>query len=725
MPFILQIVMTCLCMASVQAQDERDSAMRYSAWAAGALDMHAADFAKFTDVGFCCPSDFGAQSGYSVLLGGSFRFAPLPSVSRDLLLDARLGVGYSSVSMSTTESTLFNDPSGGANTSVEASFDYVISSSWMSTMIDVLPSYRITSGLTVHTGLRAAVTFADEYEQTERITDAYAEQGFVFTDTQSPERNVASGEIPGLATMQWSILAGVSWEFPLNREGTTFLAPELFYVHGLNDVSDGVSHADGSAGSWTRSSIQAGLSVRFATGPTIRPDPCDTIINGVVQAKTCPDGQVLAFDAELNTCTCRDTMTVVDSVLVRIDSVIPIGVSGSAAGRQDLIVEQFKVRHWIPTLPFVYFAARSSELDLVDDYRDVTPQQRISFDIEPAFERDIYRHALNIIGKRLFMEPTATIRITGHYSASDGEDNALAQERAYSVRDYLYQQWGVAFDRMTVVGGSTRTLDPRADIGEARCVEISASKPSILAPIEMPESEVVIRPSAVLVASTIKPGAGRSVASIAYALRVGGGSGARPKPLAQTFNVGSAGFDGAMHGWTADVGARESRILAAVKGQLDATDLVVMPSVEVTLSTGQRIVAEQDVRATTLSMVPLTPETKRTRALQDTVELRYDVVFTTPNTDRIDTAVIAALQELLPTVPTSVPAVLMPTDDGSIPADRELMSRRREAVRRFLQNKGYQVIDGVERVEPVDAGTDARTSAYRRRVQVVFRVPVR
>lgn len=682
----MKIILTMLVAAvivSVSVAHSADTTMRYGGWLQGSYDLHSANFSKFTDVGFCCPSDFGAQSGIGLRLGGMFEIAPLPSLSKDLLIDLRLGFGYTSAAFTTTEQTLFNDPSNGANEAVEASFDYIIAPTWMSASVDVLPTYRITSGLAAHLGVRGAFVFSDDYEQTEKVSDAFADQGFVFTDTDSPERNLASGPIPGMSTMAWSLVAGLSWEFPLNAEGTVFLAPELFASLGLNDVSNAVSHADGTAGSWSMTSVIGGISLRFSSVPTITPDPCDTIIDGVMQNKQCPDGQVLVFDPTTNDCRCKDTTTIVDSVVVRIES--------AATGPQEVIVESFKVRHWVPTLPKIFFGRNVSTLDLTDVYRDVTPQRRMTFDVEPSFQRDIYGHVLNIIGKRLFEQPEATIQIIGGHNSADGETDAVARDRAFAVRDYLYQRWGVSFDRMTVTSG-----------GAGRNVDLIASTPDILAPVEMPSASIVIRPSSVKVPATIQPGASRSIASITYTMKVGGGAGRRPKPLTQTFNVGDPGFEEAQRGWSANIGDPNGRIYDAVKGQLDATDLVLMPSLEVVFTNGQKIAAEQDVRSTTLPVSILTPELKAQRGLPDTVELVIDV---------LDTAVVRSIFSAIPSGST---ATIAPYEAGSATLAR--------AVREQLMQMQMNVVDGPRSGPSINAPLDDMTSMYARSVRVIFRI---
>jgi hypothetical protein len=565
-PLIPSVVLSCIALVSVtlsttvvRAQDDSDTNFRYGLWLHGGYDLHDAQFSKFTDVGFCCPSAFGSQSGFGASLGGLLRFNPADLLNKRLIFDIRLGVMYSAASFTTTETTLFNDPTSGGNETVEGTFDYIIDPTMMSAVIDVMPTLRVVGGLAVHAGVRAGYIFMNSYDQIERISPQFADRGFIFTDTRTDERNVASGEIPGINALQWSGIVGLSWEFPLNSAGTTLIAPEVFYVHGFTDVSSAVSNADGSTGSWSRSSINAGISLRFSSVPTVKPDPCDTIINGVIQSKPCPEGEVLVFNAETNDCHCKDTTTVVDSIIVRIDDVRSTDVIGST-GENAVTIESFKVRHWRPVLPWIFFDLGNTQLDLYDRYIDITPEQRMVFEDAPSFKEDWHRHTLNIIGKRLFQAPNDTVRLLGYYVGAEGETVTRALDRAYAVRDYLYRRWSIGFDRMSVESGGEREIPVGASLDEGRVVEIRASSPAILAPIEMPGQEVVVHPTYVVISATIDPGMGRTVASITYELRLGGGSGRRPKPLTATFNAGDPGFDEALKGWRAAVGTPDARI---------------------------------------------------------------------------------------------------------------------------------------------------------------------
>jgi outer membrane protein OmpA-like peptidoglycan-associated protein len=100
-----------------------------------------------------------------------------------------------------------------------------------------------------------------------------------------------------------------------------------------------------------------------------------------------------------------------------------------------------------------------------------------------------YHQLLNIIGRRLRDNPTATITLTGcNQDIRDEKGNVgLSRQRAESVRAYLNDVWGIADNRISiesrnlpVKAANTETQDGAE---ENRRVEITSNDARILAPI--------------------------------------------------------------------------------------------------------------------------------------------------------------------------------------------------------------------------------------------------
>jgi outer membrane protein OmpA-like peptidoglycan-associated protein len=100
-----------------------------------------------------------------------------------------------------------------------------------------------------------------------------------------------------------------------------------------------------------------------------------------------------------------------------------------------------------------------------------------------------YHHLLNIIGRRLRDNPTATLTLTGcNQDIRDEKGNVgLSRQRAEAVRGYLKDVWGIADNR---IGIETRNLPVKAantetqdGAEENRRVEITSNDARILAPV--------------------------------------------------------------------------------------------------------------------------------------------------------------------------------------------------------------------------------------------------
>jgi hypothetical protein len=161
--------------------------------------------------------------------------------------------------------------------------------------------------------------------------------------------------------------------------------------------------------------------------------------------------------------------------------------------------------------------------------------------------------------------------------------------------------------------------------------------------------------------------------------------------------------------------------------QLDADDLILIPSLSVTFSNGQKTEAEKDVRRATLRMPSVTPEQKRAKGAADTAVLVLDVLFTVPGSAEISAEAEAYVAKVMDDIPRGASGVLelLPADAASRTFDSGLFEKRREAVRSLFQRYGIRLIDGPH-MDRDDLKTDsAKGAAYSRAVRAVLRSPLR
>jgi outer membrane protein OmpA-like peptidoglycan-associated protein len=165
-------------------------------------------------------------------------------------------------------------------------------------------------------------------------------------------------------------------------------------------------------------------------------------------------------------------------------------------------VEEFIVQRYVPLLNYIFFDEASS--DLPPRYSRLNPQTASVFDIDRLYQQgtlDIYRHALNIVGKRMRQYPDAVLTLTGCNAdlGAEAGNVALSAARAESVRQYLVETWNIAGNRIIL---KARNLSedaslPKTDADkteENRRVEIASTVKEILDPILLSDTMRVSNP---------------------------------------------------------------------------------------------------------------------------------------------------------------------------------------------------------------------------------------
>lgn len=155
----------------------------------------------------------------------------------------------------------------------------------------------------------------------------------------------------------------------------------------------------------------------------------------------------------------------------------------------SLTIDEIKTIEVSPMLGHLYFAKGSSEIS-TQYVRFSGSAETTAFD-EHTFRdtRQKYYQVLNIVGKRLAANATATITLVGCNDNTGVEKGKklLSSQRAEVVKNYLQTVWNIAPERIMIearnlpaMPSSTRLKEGQA---ENRRVEIHATDPLILAPI--------------------------------------------------------------------------------------------------------------------------------------------------------------------------------------------------------------------------------------------------
>lgn len=323
-----------------------------------------------------------------------------------------------------------------------------------------------------------------------------------------PDEN---GDIPDAVSPAVAVLAGVSVAFPLDKKEQLAFIPEVFLSMPITDITGAVD--------WQASSIRAGVSLLFR--PEGRPAPAaDTvIIRDTVErfAADAPRERVYFANVEMELRAGRRGEP--DAVLIRetyvrekpasLSALRPqievVTVSEDGAVRQPveaLVVEEHVVNSLTPLLMYVFFDSASARLP--DRYIRLAPAETAGFSPENIADTTlaVYRHLLNIVGRRLRDQPRAVLTLTGCNDGLAEKNTGISQSRAESVRNYLAEVWGIGPDRLRI---RTRNLpelpsNPNTDEGAAenRRVELHFGDAALEQPVLVADTTLLMTTGRIL-----------------------------------------------------------------------------------------------------------------------------------------------------------------------------------------------------------------------------------
>ena len=436
------------------------------------LTINTGGFSALPEVPSCC-TEYGSSTEIGWLAGLTY----IKPFDTEWSLHLRLHYWQYGAAFSETETQPIVDVSGNPD---QATLRYDLNGSFSQISVEPLVGYAVVPDLHLLGGLTAGYIFSATYDQKETLVTP---EDATFNRTQSRERNVLSGDIPNASVIGLGLTFGASYDLPLNEDRTVFLSPEiLFTVTPLSQVS-GVS--------WTAQHVRAGLALSF-----VPPEIEDTLT-----------------DQEFYEFTIGLTPPAKGAAGVRfVSDVTAMGLSadGTTKPLNEIVVEEFESRRVRPLLPYVFFD--ESSYTIPSRYYAVTDDQAEAFSMDNFYNLDAmvtYHHLLNIIGRRMTDDASATITVTGHATPDERGGQDLALQRALSVVSYLTDTWGIDDSRINVdVNGlpqKASNQDEADGIAENRRVEITASTPAILAPVSSNDTIRQTTPEAIRFQPSIDP----------------------------------------------------------------------------------------------------------------------------------------------------------------------------------------------------------------------------
>jgi hypothetical protein len=493
--------------------------LRYGVAANAHFTAFDAAFSTVRGIGTCCPEVFGTQPLETVLRQPHLSLAVLAEVP--LVWRVGLGVraGYTLWGADFVKADnvpVFNAAGRERQAAIEHVFRAAIHTVTLEPTLTLRPLDALTLAFGVQLGLMPAPTFS----YVERIASSDSISRFVLPDgRRSLERNAASGALPRSASLlenlQLALLAGISYEIPLNRTGTLLLAPELWYQQSLRSLSADVLRPDSTLGTWTYQALRAGIALKWSPYRTIRPELTPELQEKVRQLRQYDS--LIRLERQRN----QEHLKQVDSanraiakrleelkkvgLTVNIRSVSGISASGSVVQKPSLVVEELR-SVLVKTLSnVVVFDAGSAQIP--SWYHRVQSADRAQFALSSLADkpvREVQGHLLNIVGKRLQDYPQAVLLLSA--AAADGE---LAERRMAAVSDYLRDVWKIPEKRLVQRAPNVLSSANAAKAGsQAEQVELSSTLPELLAPLVLDGVRRVAEPSIIDIGLEMSAGAG-------------------------------------------------------------------------------------------------------------------------------------------------------------------------------------------------------------------------
>ncbi len=458
------------------------SRLRFGVVGGYALNQHTANFPELqgfpifeprttTSPG---PPNFTSGTGRG-FWGGALIEIPLSS---SFLLGVRGSYTMHNARITTLEWKPVLPPDGGASVmaTIEHALQTRIAAVGLEPMLIWKPLPSMASGLNLAVGARVGWLVQTALTmEANLITPDFG--SFMGGGRSLPP---ISGAIPAVQALNISALAAISYDIPLNAGQSLLLSPEVSSTLGVTGVSNGIS--------WTMNQLRAGIALKFSPSVAEPPAPPKPVFIK-------PAVPVLAAKVKAN----------------------GVQPDGSETSDVALRTQEIFSRSLRPLLPYIFFDGEGST-SIPERYALLLAQQTRSFSTDKLVDSEAltpkqhpYYHVLNIIAQRLRQYPKAKLTITGCTDGVTSENTTveIARQRAFAVRRYLMEAWGIEATRLmteakVISSKPSLPLDEPDKIRENRRVELLSDVPQIIAPILLQDTARLVLPSVIRVKPTVE-----------------------------------------------------------------------------------------------------------------------------------------------------------------------------------------------------------------------------
>jgi outer membrane protein OmpA-like peptidoglycan-associated protein len=545
----------------MMADADKPLYIRYGIFGGVTLNTHLANFSDFTgyrDAVSPLRSNFGqTQNIPSYYAGALFEY---PILNR-LGIALRASVANIGGFTLTSPEYLAGTPIGGMGfTKIKIDHNLLINNILMVAGEPYL-TYRLLDALTIYVGARFGYLINPTFRSEQKIARE-SPLWFINPDTGKPDtlHNVRTGIIPNVNQLNIGLSGGLSYEIPLDPNGKWLAAVEGFYIWGgLSQIANGLIlrrpdsifnglsstrtvldaeqgtekdpfsdawPAKEVSGSWILNNIRLSVALRYSPFRTIRPELTPAMqetfkqikkIDSAIAQERVQNKKRLAQVDSINTAIAKKVEELKKvGISVNITKVTGIDESGKEIpGKAKLVVEQFRKSVTQPILPAIFFDEGS--FTIPSKYRRLKAADRNTFkmgDLAGKSNYEIYRHTLNIVGKRMEENPAAVLFVTG-CNANVGVEQGnqkISEQRAQAISDYLQDVWKVQAKRIIIQKRDlpevpSNSAEPTG-AAENRRVDLSSTLPELLAPVVSDVIAKIPNPPSVRFGLEINAGAG-------------------------------------------------------------------------------------------------------------------------------------------------------------------------------------------------------------------------
>lgn len=507
---LLFILALCGCPA-LSAQVADSTALRFGIGGSFLLNQHRANFDTIPGIASCCRQQYGsaASQGFGVSAFAEYpvvKFTDFATFSVSGRVSYFSGLGSRLAAQERVQVQM-----------ATATIQHELAMTMTSVTVEPMAVLRLLKWLTVSVGVQVGTYLQRDYQYQERILDpsdlTYSNGTTVF--------NGASGAIPNVSFLQLALVGGISYELPINREGTVLPTLEAFYTYPVTFPVNGVD--------WRIASLRLGASLRFSPYRTTEQTlqeieqryqenirfSQEIARKAIAEAKEARKKELIANISELRPVFFDDLEAIQgDSSARNVGGKVDVRLS---ADNFTIRMAKIPLVQHISLLPMIFFGENSSVIPTrykqfpnASEAATFTPENAVTganAALTAKATMSAYYHLLNILAKRLqSASPDVTLKLTGTALETEQNPSRLAEARANAVSNYLQDVWRIPAQRIVI---AQRVVPPSAQADELRAVEISSPMPDVLLrPMEVNTTKRTVSPQGLQLGLQIKAGQG-------------------------------------------------------------------------------------------------------------------------------------------------------------------------------------------------------------------------